>query len=464
MGDARMWLHPIHSAHPAYVPQSAFIRLGLEGEALLTVALSADGNHRPPADEVVLCTLDEGSPFITIGDGNNRVDVPVKLAELSYAPDNNSGVAIVALVLPPVDPEATERAAWCLVASDPDALLCFLENAGRLGAIRNDLHDFYELEREPLSFGGHSTVHGARRCYDLPTTVEVAVKAVSPATSDKDKVFEEVQNLLAVGSHPNVVAFRGLFHLGSTSYAAAPSDGPEWALVMDRYAMDLHDLVHASGLIPERQMSTILRGVLSALVHIHAAGLAHRDVKAENVLLNGDQLENAVICDFGVAARVDDAAAMGRRAGSPGYIAPEVLEGRSYGTKVDLFGAGCLLHLGLTGSLPFGGNGDGKVVERTVRARLDPAKLHHSSSDARRLVRRLLRSDPKRRPSGTAALQYPWVQARAAFPPPPRGSGDEAGLRKRLVRQQWAERMAKRGEAVSRRTFHEQSARAGRTV
>eukprot|EP00913_Durusdinium_trenchii_P025142 g23601.t1 len=132
--------------------------------------------------------------------------------------------------------------------------------------------------------------------------------------------------------------------------------------IADRYAAgDLFDYLAANGAMPEPAAVTLMLCLLSALTHLHQLGVVHRDVKAENILLDRSK---AVLSDLGIAAYIKDEEAMQKRVGSPGYAPPEVDE------KVDVFGSGVVLFFALSNTLPFPGKSLKKVLELTARCKV----------------------------------------------------------------------------------------------
>merc|ERR1719469_1449026 len=100
---------------------------------------------------------------------------------------------------------------------------------------------------------------------------------------------------------------------------------------------DLHDRVSKQGPCDDGEAAQIMRGILRALSHVHDLGLVHRDVKPENIMIaEGPDGCRPLLGDFGIAAGLADDLAMSARCGSPGYVAPEVLEGKRYDCKVDV--------------------------------------------------------------------------------------------------------------------------------
>jgi 5'-AMP-activated protein kinase catalytic alpha subunit len=89
------------------------------------------------------------------------------------------------------------------------------------------------------------------------------------------------------------------------------------------------------------------------LCYIHSKNIAHRDIKLDNILLDG--VGNVKIGDFGVSKQIQPNSMMFEQCGTPAYIAPEILRNKGYGLSVDLWSAGVVLFAMLYGSVPFKG-------------------------------------------------------------------------------------------------------------
>ncbi len=108
---------------------------------------------------------------------------------------------------------------------------------------------------------------------------------------------------------------------------------------------NLRDLLTDGPLASARTVH-IVREVASALDFAHAAGVLHLDVKPSNVLVD-EETGRVLLCDFGIAAPV-----LGRRVGTPGYVAPELVSGNQAGPRADVYSLGVVLYQCLTGRPP----------------------------------------------------------------------------------------------------------------
>ncbi len=171
----------------------------------------------------------------------------------------------------------------------------------------------------------------------------------------------------------------------------------------------------------------IVKAATRGLADAHAAGIVHRDVKPENILVprHGGRLDHArtKLLDLGLARPAGSASSLGTIAnmalGTPGYMAPEqVRDARSVGRPADVFSMGATLYALLAGRPPFDGSGVGQVLADTERRPHEPLPATISAR-TRLLVDRCLEKDPARRPADGKAL----LEALSGDPaPPPRRS------------------------------------------
>ena len=189
----------------------------------------------------------------------------------------------------------------------------------------------------------------------------------------------------------------------------------------------LEALLAHEGAYSEREARLGFEALLRGLHYLHLRGITHRDVKLDNLLLAKDaDLSSAKLVDFGLAASSFEASpadenGMRWMCGSAAYMAPEVATRKvPYTCAVDMWSAGVVLHLLLTGLTPFPA---GKDDEDTLRAakekrfavRLDGPEWQNVSAAAKDLVTKLLTVKPEARINAARALMHPWVS-----PPPSR--------------------------------------------
>jgi serine/threonine protein kinase len=171
--------------------------------------------------------------------------------------------------------------------------------------------------------------------------------------------------------------------------------------------------------IPEITASGVIKNVLEALAAMHSLGIAHRDLKLENVLLTCDDLTNVVLADFGFAEVVPESG-LRQCSGTPLYIAPEVLLSGyysqrkchaatlHYGTACDMWSIGVMTYILICGRAPFVGDTLEEHFKRIVAGDVTyPATI---SPRARSFLAGLLNINPKARFTAQRALEHPWVR------------------------------------------------------
>ncbi|MGX2996919.1 serine/threonine-protein kinase [Streptomyces sp. JNUCC 64] len=201
----------------------------------------------------------------------------------------------------------------------------------------------------------------------------VAVKLLrEDLAADQELVGRFVQERTALLGlhHPNVVAVRDLV-----------VDGDDLALVMDLVrGTDLRSRLDRDRRLAPEAAVAIVADVADGLAAAHAAGIVHRDVKPENVLLDmrgplgPGGSHRALLTDFGVAKLID-APRLVRATkiiGTPDYLAPEIVEGLPPRAAVDIYALATVLYELLAGFTPFGGGHPGAVLRRHVTERVAP--------------------------------------------------------------------------------------------
>ncbi|MBW1596330.1 DUF4328 domain-containing protein [Streptomyces sp. JJ38] len=204
-----------------------------------------------------------------------------------------------------------------------------------------------------------------------------------------------------------------------------PGEGGQRPWVATEFVpgLSVQRLVATQGPLPARSAGALAAGLARALRAVHAAGLVHRDVKPSNILLT---VEGPRLIDFGVARLVDVSTdggltRTGASVGSPGYMSPEQVLGRSLSAASDIFGLGGVLVFATTGELPFPVEDTGNhhalmfaVVQRDPDLGRVPAELRDT-------VAACLAKDPAERPDASALAErlgaYADGSAEGAGPP-----------------------------------------------
>ena len=250
------------------------------------------------------------------------------------------------------------------------------------------------LVQSRLASGGMATVYVAT---DMKLERDVALKVLHPHLSLDPSFTERLEREAKAAarlSHPHVVSMLDRGH-----------DGDIFYLVMEYVpGRSLRRLLAEHGALAPRQALALIDAVVDGLAAAHAAGLIHRDVKPENVLL-GDAGQIKV-ADFGLARAVTATTSTGALIGTVAYIAPELVEGRGADARSDVYSVGIMLYELLTGEQPFRGDTPIQVAYQHVTADVPPPSeaVPGLSPELDELVQWACARDPEARPIDAAAF------------------------------------------------------------
>jgi serine/threonine-protein kinase len=249
--------------------------------------------------------------------------------------------------------------------------------------------DRYELE-ELVGTGGMSSVY---RANDRLLERDVALKVLHDRfTVDGDYVerFRREARAVAQLSHPNIV----------TVIDRGEQDGRQFIVFEYVDGENLKTLIEREGPLPEREAIELALQIARALGFAHEHGLVHRDVKPQNVLLNGDA--GAKVTDFGIARSLDVQGGLtqtGTVMGTSDYIAPEQARGRQVDAQSDVYSLGAVLYELLTGDVPFPGDNFVAVAMRHINEPPPSVRERRPELSPRldAAVRRAMAKDPEER-------------------------------------------------------------------
>lgn len=243
-----------------------------------------------------------------------------------------------------------------------------------------------------LGRGGMGEVY---RADDLKLGHAVALKFLPPALEKDfallDRFHAEVRNARQI-SHPNVCRVYDIGDIDDRHYFTMEYIDGE----------DLASLLRRIGRLPHDKAVELGHQLCAGLAAAHDNGLLHRDLKPANIMIDGRG--RARITDFGLALRADEAGSSHEFAGTPAYMAPEVLSGGPASVRSDIYALGLILYEMFTGKRPFEGESRADWtrvhLENTPRI---PSTVTDVSPAVERAILRCLSKDPNLRPA--SALQ-----------------------------------------------------------
>jgi serine/threonine-protein kinase len=269
----------------------------------------------------------------------------------------------------------------------------------------------YRVDRV-LARGGMSTVY---RGVDTRLDRAVAIKVMDPQFSaDRAFVarFEQEARTAARLKHPGIVAVH------DQGVDRGTPDGEHVFLIMELIeGGTLRDLITERGTLSTPLALSVLEPVLSALAAAHQAGLVHRDVKPENVLIGHDGVVK--VADFGLVRAVASASTTSDSTilGTVAYLSPEQVATGASDSRSDVYAAGIVLYEMLTGVTPYLGDTAISVAYRHVNEDVPaPSTLAPGiPAELDRLVVRATRRDPAQRPADAAAFLAEAEQVRLSL-------------------------------------------------
>ncbi|XP_044199535.1 serine/threonine-protein kinase MARK1 [Thunnus albacares] len=227
---------------------------------------------------------------------------------------------------------------------------------------------------------------------------EVAIKIIDKTQlnpTSLQKLFREV-SVMKILNHPNIVKLFEVIETEKTLY-----------LVME-YASggEVFDYLVAHGRMKEKEARAKFRQIVSAVEYCHQKRIVHRDLKAENLLLDADM--NIKIADFGFSNEFTLGSKLDTFCGSPPYAAPELFQGKKYeGPEVDVWSLGVILYTLVSGSLPFDGQNLKELRERVLRGKYRIP--FYMSTDCENLLKKLLVLNPGKRGSLQQIMKDRWM-------------------------------------------------------
>ncbi|XP_023822220.1 serine/threonine-protein kinase SIK2 [Salvelinus sp. IW2-2015] len=253
---------------------------------------------------------------------------------------------------------------------------------------------FYDIERT-LGKGNFAVVKLARHRI---TKTEVAIKIIDKSQLDAvnlEKIYREVQ-IMKMLDHPHIIKLYQVMETKNMLY------------LVTEYAKngEIFDYLAKHGRLSELEARRKFWQILSAVEYCHNRNIVHRDLKAENLLL--DVHMNIKIADFGFGNFFQPGEPLATWCGSPPYAAPEVFEGQQYeGPQLDIWSMGVVLYVLVCGALPFDGPTLPVLRQRVLEGRFRIP--YFMTEDCEHLIRRMLVLDPSKRLSVAQIKEHKWM-------------------------------------------------------
>lgn len=262
----------------------------------------------------------------------------------------------------------------------------------------------YAVEDEDFAKGAYGKIMLAK---DKTSAEKVVIKKI-PQSTPARMITNEVKAGKIIGCHANVA--------GLLQY----NEKPDFHYLVFQHisGQDLFTYLERLNFAPrtEAEARSVITQILSALQHIHANNIAHRDIKLENILI--DNRGRVYVIDLGLCAFMEEGKPQRDWCGSDNYLAPEIVRRNPYnGYKADVFSSGVVLFALLFGVFPFENlRVNGVQNLRTLKVRF-PSDVKVSTS-AKDLLLKMLEDDPEKRYSISDVLKHEWILEGQEVPPP----------------------------------------------
>nr|SVE89791.1 EOG090X03P9 [Daphnia sinensis]SVE91047.1 EOG090X03P9 [Daphnia sinensis]SVE91672.1 EOG090X03P9 [Daphnia sinensis] len=261
-------------------------------------------------------------------------------------------------------------------------------------------YEFYEQ----VGKGGFASVHRAIcKTNGVPVAIKMVFFMINKKLMQAAGMVNRVRQEVAIHSrlsHPSILQLHAFFEDSDFVY-----------LVLDlcengEFQRYLKSLGHP---LSEDEAREVMNQLLEGMLYLHSHNILHRDLSLANLLLTKEM--KIKIADFGLATQLSrpDEKHM-TMCGTPNYISPEVATRSSHGFEADVWGLGCLLYTLLVGRPPFDTDAVKSTLTRVVMA--DYKLPVTMSAEAKDLIQRLLKKNPKERPSLMEVMEHPFMKKR----------------------------------------------------
>jgi len=257
-----------------------------------------------------------------------------------------------------------------------------------LPALREALKDRYLVERE-LGRGGMGIVYLAREiALDRPVALKVLLPHRAAKPEHREHLLREARTAARL-SHPNIVPIYAVDQVGEfVFFAMAYVEGETLGRRVER-----------RGPLPVREAARVLHAAAKAAEYAHSHGVIHRDLTADNILLEQGS-GRVLVTDFGIATAVEEAATAGGGmiVGTPAFMSPEQARGQPVDERSDLYALGVVGYFAACGRRPFQGATAQETMRQHLEAPVPPLVLEAEPGAAlARIVTRCLAKSPAER-------------------------------------------------------------------
>lgn len=299
----------------------------------------------------------------------------------------------------------TSSASTRTPAKQSSATICInMVNAATTPSASTKFTDNYEL-LETLGAGAFAVV---KKCVQKSTGLEFAAKIINIKDMSLQNLefLEREERIGRKLKHPNIVQL----------HDSIREEGSQYFVLDLITGGELFYAIAAREFYSEADASYCMQQILEGVHYCHQNDIVHRDLKPENLLL-ASRVKGATLklADFGLALEVHgDEQALYGFAGTPIYMAPELLKSKPYGKPVDLWACGAILFLMVFGQPPFYHPNEYKLFARIKIGAFNfpSSERDKATPDVKDIISRMLTVNPAKRITAAEALKHPWISQR----------------------------------------------------
>ncbi|EAR95416.2 Serine/Threonine kinase domain protein (macronuclear) [Tetrahymena thermophila SB210] len=268
--------------------------------------------------------------------------------------------------------------------------------------IQNFRDNYKKLE--PLGSGSFASVFKVQRIQDGKIfAAKVIKRAKLEENKYKDKFVAMLLNeyrVLSESKHKNIIQMEEIYQ-----------DHDQLVYIMEfLVGGEVYSRLRQVKRFSEEVAAEILKNLTEGLLHIHNKKIVHRDLKLENILFVNKTDNDCKLIDFGFAEKINYEK-LESRAGTPGFLPPELFKLGPYTEKGDIFSLGVILYCLVSGCSPFKGKTYKDVLENNRRCAIsyDQPVWNKISDECKHLIRRMVEVDPKKRYACNDILKSKWM-------------------------------------------------------
>ncbi|KAJ4924345.1 hypothetical protein JOQ06_000585, partial [Pogonophryne albipinna] len=271
-----------------------------------------------------------------------------------------------------------------------------MEDEGTILRKMRRLTDYYDIHKE-IGRGAFSYV---KRVVQKKGKADFAAKIISAGGKRKALALGEMQ-LLSELDNERILCYHDAFEKKSVV-----------VLITELCHEELLERIAKKTSVKELEIRWSVQQVLEGLRYLHQKSIAHLDIKPENILMSSPGSDQIRICDFGNAIKLEPSEEYYSKYGTPEYVAPEIVNQTPVSTATDIWPAGVLTYLCLTGVSPFAGENDRATALniRNYNVAFEESMFADLCKEAKGFVIKLLVAD-RLRPSAVECLRHPWFKS-----------------------------------------------------